>query len=82
MPVPQPLILEQLRELGIDISAGQVNRLLIEHKEAFHEQQEVLQAGLETAGMCIRMTLARATKDRMGCTVIVPPVYLLPQHPE
>jgi len=52
-------------ELGIDISAGQVNRLLIEH-EAFHaEQQEVLQAGLETAGMCIRM-MARATKDRMG----------------
>jgi len=45
--MPQPLILEQLRELGIDISAGQVNRLL---KEAFHaEQQEVLQAGLETA---------------------------------
>jgi len=45
-------------ELGIDISAGQVNRLLIEHKEAFHaEQQEVLQAGLERRRMCIRMTL-------------------------
>ena len=48
--VPQPLILEQLRELGIDISAGQVNRMLIENKASFHtEQQEVLQAGLETA---------------------------------
>ncbi len=28
--MPQPLILEQLRELGIDISAGQVNRLLMD----------------------------------------------------
>ena len=34
--VPQNLILEQLRELGIDISAGQVNRLLVEDKESFH----------------------------------------------
>ena len=48
--VPQNLILEQLRELGVDISAGQVNRLLVEEKESFHtEQTQVLQAGLETA---------------------------------
>jgi len=64
--VPQPLILEQLRELGIDISAGQVNRLLIEHKEAFHAEQQEAASGFRDAGMCIRMTLARATKDRMG----------------
>jgi hypothetical protein len=48
--VPQPLILEELRELGVDISAGQVNRILIEHKESFHrEQEQVLQVGLSTA---------------------------------
>ena len=48
--VPQPLIMEQLRELGIDISSGQVNRILISDKESFHqEQKEVLRAGLETA---------------------------------
>jgi uncharacterized coiled-coil protein SlyX len=48
--VPQNLILEQLRELGVDISAGQVNRILVEDKESFHaEQSQVLQAGLETA---------------------------------
>ncbi|MGK7936498.1 MAG: hypothetical protein AB4206_11985 [Xenococcaceae cyanobacterium] len=48
--VPQNLILEQLRELGVDISAGQVNRLLVEEKENFHrEQSQVLQTGLETA---------------------------------
>ena len=48
--VPQNLILEQLRELGVDISTGQVNRILVEDKEFFHtEQSQVLQAGLETA---------------------------------
>lgn len=48
--VPQPIIVEQLRELGIDISSGQVNRILICDKESFHaEQKEVLSAGLETA---------------------------------
>ncbi|MEG4812506.1 transposase [Microcoleus sp. F8-D3] len=48
--VPQNLIGEQLRELGIDISTGQINRLLVEEKEAFHqEQNQVLQARLQTA---------------------------------
>lgn len=51
--MPQPLILEQLRELGIDISAGLVNRLLMENKEAFHnEQQAVLSAGARDGGVC------------------------------
>jgi DNA-binding transcriptional MerR regulator len=36
--VPQTLILEELRELGVDISAGQVNRILIENKESFHQE--------------------------------------------
>ena len=48
--VPQNLILEQLREIGVDISVGQVNRILMEQKESFHtEQSQVLQAGLESA---------------------------------
>ena len=70
--VPQPLILEQLRELGIDISAGQVNRLLIENKEAFHtEQQAVLQAGLETAEYVhTDDTGARHQGQNGYCTVI------------
>ena len=45
--VTQPLLLEQMRELGIDISAGQVSRLLTEDREAFHQEKaEVLTAGL------------------------------------
>jgi hypothetical protein len=45
--VPQGKILEQLEDLGIDISACQVNRILTEGKEAFHQEKaEVLQTGL------------------------------------
>ena len=48
--VTQPLILEQLLEFGIDISAGQVNRILTEGHDAFHaEKQEILKAGLEVS---------------------------------
>jgi hypothetical protein len=45
--VTQPLILEQLRELGVDISAGQVNRIITEDKDRFHcEKKELLRVGL------------------------------------
>jgi len=45
--VTQGKILEQLEDLGIDISACQVNRILTEGKEAFHQEKaEVLQTGL------------------------------------
>jgi hypothetical protein len=48
--VTQPLLLAQLRRLGIDISAGQLNNLLTQDKEAFHrEKEEVLQAGLQVS---------------------------------
>lgn len=43
----QPLLLEQLREWGIDISCGQINQLLLQGQEAFHaEKDDLLQAGL------------------------------------
>lgn len=45
--VTQPLILEQLREMGIDISVGQVNRIITEDKDRFHtEKDEILRVGL------------------------------------
>src|SRR5262245_2581916 len=48
--VTQPLIVEQLRELGIDISVGQVNRILTEGKAAFHAEKEaILRTGLAVA---------------------------------
>jgi len=48
--VTQPLIVEHLRELDIDISVGQVNRILTEGKAAFHAEKEaILRTGLAVA---------------------------------
>jgi uncharacterized coiled-coil protein SlyX len=45
--VTQPLLLEQLHQLGIDISAGELNRIITERKEAFHQEKaELLPAAL------------------------------------
>lgn len=45
--VTQPLLLEQLREWGIDISAGEINYLLSEGKGIFHqEKNDILKTGL------------------------------------
>lgn len=45
--VPQGLIWEQLQEIGVPISEGQVNRILLEHSTPFHAEKEaLLQAGL------------------------------------
>lgn len=48
--VTQPLLLEQLREFGIDISAGQLSRLLTENLDLFHREKEaLLPAGLKVS---------------------------------
>lgn len=48
--VTQPLLHEQLTEFGIDISTGQLNNILIENKELFHEEKlGILQAGLSVS---------------------------------
>jgi hypothetical protein len=45
--VTEPLLLEQLWEYGIDISAGQLHRILTENHEVFHQEKSaVLAAGL------------------------------------
>lgn len=46
----QPLLLEQLREWGIDISNGQISRLLLSGKDAIHEEKYTLsKAGLNAS---------------------------------
>jgi hypothetical protein len=48
--VTQPLLLSQLREWGIDISKGQLNRILTEQKEGFHEEKKsILSEGLSSS---------------------------------
>lgn len=45
--VTEPLILTQLKEVGVLISAGQLNNILIQNKEAFHQEKNgLLPAGI------------------------------------
>jgi hypothetical protein len=70
--VTEPLLLEQLWEYGIDISAGQLHRILTENKEHFHQEKgEVLAAGL-TASSYIGVddTGARHRGKNGYCTAI------------
>lgn len=49
--VTQPLILEQLKEYGVDISAGMLNNIIIENKDQYHEEKEkILSVGLKISG--------------------------------
>jgi hypothetical protein len=68
--VTQPLLLEQLRQLGVDISSGQLNRILTEDKDAFHqEKEELLPAGLATASYIhADDTVARHEGEQGYCT--------------
>ena len=48
--VTQGLLLQSLRDYGVDISAGELNRILTEKHDVFHqEKDEVRAAGLATA---------------------------------
>jgi len=70
--VTEPLLLEQLWEYGIDISAGQLHRLLTENKDSFHEEKaEVLAVGLvESSFIGTDDTGARHQGQNGFCTVI------------
>ena len=48
--VTQPLLQDELAQLGISISAGQINHILTQDKQVFHEEKaELLTAGLASA---------------------------------
>ncbi len=48
--VTQPLLCEQLKEFGIDISSRQVNNILTEGNDLFYqEKNEILQSGLKVS---------------------------------
>jgi len=49
--VTQPLLLEQLWEWGVDISSGQLNRILTEDNDLFHKEKDaILSEGLKVSG--------------------------------
>ncbi len=48
--VTQPLLLQFLKEIGVDISAGQLNKFITEDIEIFHqEKDQLLKVGLEVS---------------------------------
>ncbi|HEV3261283.1 MAG TPA: transposase [Gemmataceae bacterium] len=70
--VTEPLLLEQLWEYGIAISAGQLHRILTENKEHFHrEKAELLAAGLSASSyIAADDTAARHQGQNGYCTVV------------
>ncbi|HDZ85874.1 MAG TPA: transposase [Candidatus Moranbacteria bacterium] len=70
--VTQPLLLEQLREFVIDISSGQISRILIEGHDDFHaEKDEILSTGLEISSYInVDDTGARHKGNNGVCTHI------------
>lgn len=70
--VTQPLLYEQLIEMGVDISEGELNNLIIENKEIFHQEKEaVLAKGLEVCSYIQTDDTGARHKGKNGyCTVI------------
>lgn len=68
--VSQARLLEQLREYGIDISAGQVNEILLQGHEAFHaEKDALLPTAREVSGVLhVDDTSARHCGQNAVCT--------------
>jgi hypothetical protein len=70
--VTEPLLLEQLWEYGIDISVGQLHRILTENHEVFHQEKDALRA----AGLAVSSPIgtddtgARHRGKNGYCTVI------------
>lgn len=70
--VTQGLLLQSLHDYGVDISEGELSRILTEDQDAFHhEKDQVRQAGLETASYLGTDDTGARHQGRNGyCTVI------------
>ncbi len=70
--VTQPLLLEQLEAIGIDISSGQLNTIITDNLEEFHEEKnEILKAGLSNPNFIqTDDTMARHNGVNGYCTQI------------
>ena len=75
--VTQPLLLEQLREFGVDISSGMLNNILIEGKDDFHrEKDRMITAALQVSDYInVDDTGARHKGKNGYCTHIGNPYF-------
>jgi hypothetical protein len=75
--VTQPLIHEALLDLGIDISTGQIDRLLTEGHEQFHEEKDALLPAAREVSSYFQAddTSARHLGKNAYTTVITNPLF-------
>jgi len=75
--VTQPLIHEELRDLGIDISTGQIDRLLTEGHDQFHAEKDALLPAAREASRYFQAddTSARHLGKNAYTTVIANPFF-------
>jgi len=75
--VTQPLIHEELLDLGIDISTGQIDRLLTEGHEPFHEEKDALLPAAREVSSYFQAddTGARHLGENAYTTVIANPLF-------
>jgi hypothetical protein len=70
--VTEPLLLEELRELGVLISSGQLHKMLVEGHELFHqEKQDVLSAGLSASSYVQADDTGSRHNEKNGFTTVV-----------
>ena len=75
--VTEPLLLEQLYEIGIDMSSAQLSNILTQNKNLFHEEkQEILKAGIAYSDFLnADDTGARHDGKNGYCTAIGSPLF-------
>jgi hypothetical protein len=75
--VTQPLIHEELLDLGIDISTGQIDRLLTEDHDRFHEEKDALLPAAREVSNYFQAddTSARHLGKNAYTTVIANPLF-------
>jgi hypothetical protein len=70
--VTEPLLLEELRELGVLISAGQLHKMLVEGHELFHqEKQDILRDGLSSCNYIQADDTGSRHNEQNGFTTVV-----------
>jgi Transposase IS66 family len=77
MGMSEPKIKEFLNNLGVQISKGEVNHLLIHHQEKFHaESAAVYEAGLRSSPwQQVDHTETRVDGENQACQVVCNPLY-------
>ena len=70
--VTQPIIFEQLKDYGVNISTGQINRIITENKDSYHQEKDmILSTGLKLSNYVnVDDTGARHNGQNGYCTHI------------